>query len=406
MTSGLQSVFTAFAWVLLGLGSLASTVAAMWVTLSLARSASQAQQWETSEAWLWLIAIIVTLGIPFALATWKHQGDARRLSLTMAWLPMLWNTGGLLFATQLIPDLMGTALRGQGAWVAADRVGDTHSATRVMSALGHHAADVVDPQPLVDAEPITAAPTLRLAPSPGVELAKAIGVPFTEEGTAILVDVELEGPQGATAKLPYLFDTGASFTTISSETAAALGIVVPADAPMLTFNTASGPRESKMVHLPALHLGEVTIEGLLVSVCDGCVNESHVGLLGHNVMQRFFSWADYKNRRMLLIPRTGDEAPNRAYDIEPVVDLQVEGAAEVWLGRVRWILQVENRGTVPLTNVTPVVRFADGPSLRGEAIDLIPPGEMRRSLVEGRASIEGKGESRGHYTLGLAEAYW
>ncbi len=161
-----------------------------------------------------------------------------------------------------------------------------------------------------------------------------------------------------------------------------------------------------MVHLPVLQLGQVAIPGLLVSVCDACVNERTEGLLGLNVMREFFVQMDYKNQRMQLLPRVVEAAPNRAYDIEPVVELKVEGAAEVWLGRVRWMVLVRNRGTVPLRNVVPVVEFTDGPTLRGATIAEIAPGKVGRALVEGKASVDGKADTKGHYTLGLAEAYW
>lgn len=407
LTSTLKSILLALVWVLFALGSLASTVIAVWIVTSMARAAADGSGFTSSAAWIWFIAVVITLALPFALAVWKHQGDARRISLTMAWLPMLWNAGGLVVATQIIPDIMASALRSQGAWVAADRFGDAHSATRVLSALGHHSAEVVSPEP----DPVarragTGVPPLPLSASGEVDLAKALAVPFTEEGTAILMQVVLEGEGGTELALPYLFDTGASFTTISSDTAAQLGVDVPAEAPTLTFNTASGPRESRMVYLPALRLNGVRIEGLLVSVCDGCVNERTQGLLGHNVMREFFAQIDYKNQRMVLVPRVSEAHPNRAYDIEPVVKLAVEGAAEVWLGRVRWVVEVHNRGTEPIRDVVPVVKFADGPTLRGERIEAVGPGETGRSLVEGRASLDGSGSSKGHYTLGLAEAYW
>ncbi len=395
----------ALVWVLLGLGSLASMVTAVWITVSMARAAAVGRAgFTTSAVWIWLVALLITLGVPFAIAVWKHQGDARRISLTMAWLPMLWNAGGLLMAMQMMPDIMASALRGQGAWVAQDQFGDSHSATRVMSALGHHVADFTSPGP--DAQPSTnARGTLPFADVGDVDHSKALSVPFAEEGTAILMDVTLHGPK-AELELPYLFDTGASYTTISSTQAAKLGIAVPEDAPTLTFNTASGPRESRMVHLPALELGQVRIAGLLVSVCDACVNERTQGLLGLNVMREFFVQMDYKNQRMQLLPRMAEAHPNRAYDIEPVVELKVEGAAEVWLGRVRWTVLVRNRGTAPLANVVPVVKFTDGPVLRGAPIAEIAPGTTGRSLVEGKASLDGKTDTKGHYTLGLTEAYW
>jgi hypothetical protein len=160
-----------------------------------------------------------------------------------------------------------------------------------------------------------------------------------------------------------------------------------------------------MVYLPALRVGQVRVEGLLVSVCDGCVNEGHAGLLGQNVMRRFLANIDFKNGRMLLLPRLGEERPNRAYDIEPVVEMKVEGTPEVWLGRVRWTVLVGNRSTVPIRDLTPTVKFTDGPTLVGKTIPLIEPGEVGKSLVQGEAS-SGPGGSKGHYQLGLSQAFW
>lgn len=403
-TSPVRTVATALLWVVLGLGSLASTVVALWICTSLAHGASAHAGGLTQHAtWNWFVAILITLGIPFAISAWQSAGDSRNISLTMTWLPMLWNTAGIALGTQLIPDLMGSALRGHGAWIVADRLGDTHSATRVLSALGHHTAEVIAPPEAGNLESLGFATTPR---DPTLmDHSRAISVPMVDGGTAIFVNAVLEGRQGNFVELPYLFDTGASFTTISTQTAADLGIDIPEDAPVLTFNTASGPRESRMVYLPAVRIGQVRVEGLLVSVCDGCVNKRHFGLLGQNVMRRFFVEIDFLSGRTLLVPRILDERPNRAYDIEPVVEMDLDGAPEVWLGRIRWIVTVKNNGTVPIHDVTPVVRFTDGPALRGKVIPEIPPGGMGRSLVEGRAS-DGRGNSRGHYQLVLAEAYW
>lgn len=404
LTSSAGSVLAALGWVLLGLGSLASLVVAMWVSASLTRAAGGPTESALSAAWPWVVAIVMTLGLPFAVAVWRHQGDARRISLTMAWLPMLWNAGGLLLGTQVVPDIMAHALRTQGAHIAADRLGDSHSATRVMSALGHRAADSIE-KTHVEAITTRRLDDGREPNNSGVDLSRALSVPFAEEETAILVDVTLHGPN-STQSLPYLFDTGASFTTISSKTAANLGIQVPADAPTLTFNTASGPRESRMVYLPAIEIGEVMIHGMLVSVCDACVNERTQGLLGLNVMREFIVEMDAKNQRMLLAPRLAGENPNRAKDIEPVVQLKIEGAAEMWLGMVRWVVLIENRGTVPVRDLVPVVEFTDGPRLVGAKIDEIAPGAVGRSLVEGKAKLEGSADSSGHYTLRLARAQW
>ncbi len=407
LTSTVQSIGSALLWVLLAMGSLAATLVAFWIVLALAKAAfAREAAVLAGGAWIWLLATLVTVGLPVGLAMWKHHGAPRHLRRAMVWLPLAVNGCGLALASQVIPDVLGSALRGHGAWIAADRLGDSHAATRVMSALGHDAADQLDPAGVV----MPAGSTLDewTAQADGaVERDKALAVPFTEEGTAILMDVTFDAAGvGERLTLPYLFDTGASFTTISSATATKLGIPVPDDAPLLTFNTASGPRESRMVHLPSLWVGDVQIHNLLVSVCDGCVNERHHGLLGHNVMREFFAQIDFKNQRMVLLPRVPPVRGNRAYDIEPVVELEVEGTAEVWLGRVRWVVRVHNRGSVPVHDVVPVVKFADGPVLRGKPIVEIAPGAVGRSLIEGRATLDGKGDSKGHYTLGLAEAFW
>jgi hypothetical protein len=191
LTSTLRSVLVALLWVVLGLGSLASTVVALWVVLCLSKFAAGGEGYAVFH---WALAIIITLALPFALATWRHQKDARRISLTMAWLPMLWNTTGLLLGTQLVPDLMGSALRGQGAWVTTNRLGDSHSATRVMSALGHHAADYVAPEntPMVVERGI---PDIS-ADEQDVDRSRAVSVPLAEEGTAIFIDATLEGHSG------------------------------------------------------------------------------------------------------------------------------------------------------------------------------------------------------------------
>lgn len=397
----MQSVLFALLWVLLGLGSLASAVVALWVVLSLARAAAVGG----GNAFLpWFIAVALTLGLPFALAVWKHQHAPKKISLTMAWLPMVWNTLGLLAVSQLVPDIVGEALRGQGSAVAAETLGESHSATRVMSALGHHTADAVDPEP-PPTVPDRAAPPLPSADA-DLDLAKAISVPLEEQGTAIFVDVGLEGYGGRHAKKTYLFDTGASYTTLSTQAAAELGIVIPEDAPVLEFDTAKGRRESRMVYLPALRLGQVRIEGLVVSVCDKCINGRHTGLLGQNVMRRFLARIDFQGGRMLLIPRTGETRPNRAYDIGPMVQMEVEGDPVMWGDRVHWVIEVHNRSTVPIRDVIPTANFTGGPNLQGAKIDEIGPGEVGRSLVKGKVGSAAQRKTEGHFKLGLSEAYW
>lgn len=377
---------------------------ALWCNFSLARTAQLDAR--VGAPWLWLLAFVVTLGLPVALAVWKYGTDGRRLSAAMMWLPLFWNLGAILLCTQVIPGLLVESLRAQGD-LAGKRFGDSHKVARILSAVGHGLADRLAPPvpaaPRAGARTSTAAPAPQAIPAGGGAPGTAIAVPFSAAGNAILMTVELEGPAGR-LELPYLFDTGASFTTVHTETAAKLGLTVPADAPTLQFNTASGPRESRMVFLPKLRLGGIELHGLLVSVCDGCANDRSQGLLGLNVMREFLVEMDYQAERMKLLPRPHDGRANRAYDIYPAVQIEVEGSPEIWLGRIRWVLLVKNRSTVAIENVVPEVHFSDGQRMTGAPIARIEPGGSGRSLVEGKTLAEDH-EKLG-FTLALAEAYW
>lgn len=393
-----KAVFSALGWVLTSLASLAIGLIALLTAFSLARAANEGAH----VGWMLLLALGLTFGLPFLLAAWRHHHEPRKIRATMAWLPSVWNAVGLAIATLLVPDLLGTALRGS-EWFVQGRFGDDHSATRAMSALGHEAADVIDPEGGEFPEPLG---LLGPAGAADVSLDRAITVPFSDKGAAIFLDVALEGPHGEVARTNYLFDTGASYTTITSAMARELGIAVPDDAPTLEFNTASGLRTSRMVHLPALRLGDVRITGLLVSVCDSCATERTGGLLGLNVMREFFVQMDYQGNQMQLVPRIHERRANRAYDIEPVIDMQIEGRPEIWLGRIRWIVTLENKGTVALHDVMPRVDFKSGPTLYGEPVEAIGPGEIGRSLLVGEVTEDSEDASSVEFTLTLAEAYW
>ena len=109
---------------------------------------------------------------------------------------------------------------------------------------------------------------------------------------------------------------------------------------------------------------------------------------------------------MLLIPRTGETRPNRAYDIGPMVQMEVEGDPVMWGDRVHWVIEVHNRSTVPIRDVIPTANFTGGPNLQGAKIDEIGPGEGGRSLVKGKVGSAAQRKTEGHFKLGLSEAYW
>jgi len=389
----IASLLASLGWVVLGLLSLLTGLIALITTTAMGHSANPG----TDALWVWLTAFGISFGVPFALSAWKHSGSPDRIRATMAWLPTVWNTAGLLVATMLIPDITGTALR-KLDWVVQGQLGDSHPTTRALSALGHELAEEIDPAG-------GDFPAPRLKPST-LSLENAISVPMAHDGAAIFLDVQLGGPSGK-RDLTYLFDTGASYTTITSDVAHELGLVVPKDAPTLEFNTATGLRESRMIYLDSLAFAGITVNGILVSVCDSCATEHTSGLLGLNVMREFFVQMDYQDRQMQLIPRMHEGRPNRAYDIEPLVHMEIEDHPEIWLGRVRWVILLTNNSSRALEEVLPRVEFKNGPILFGQRIGRIAAGAQARSLLVGRATANTT--ERGgsvEFTLSLAEAHW
>jgi clan AA aspartic protease (TIGR02281 family) len=393
-SGGLASIFASLGWVLLGVASLLTGAVAVIAIMAMAHQATP----ERSPALLMGLAIGLTFVLPFALVSWKHWGDPTRIRTTMAWFPMVWSLSGLVIGTQLIPDLVGSALRNADR-IVEGQFGQDSTFTRAMSSAGHQAADVINP----GGEELIAPRGVETS----VDLDHALTLPIQRERNAIFVDVSLHGSNGNSVDRKYLFDTGASFTTITSETAAELGIEVPDNAPTVEFNTASGLRVSRVVYLPALSIGGIEVPSLLVSVCDPCATDLAAGLLGLNVMREFVVQMDYQAHNIRLLPRVHEGEPDRAYDIRQVVNSRIRGRADIMLERVRWPVEIENRGQVALRDVMPLVEFTDGPTLYGAPIERIEPGEKAVSLVSGPVG-EGSTntEQRREFTIRIAEAKW
>ena len=369
---------------LAAVASILSVAAGFWFVSTLVRGTDPGGALGAGGLWL---AVALVLGVPVALAFWKHPRKPQRALRTLAYLPVVWNTGLVLAALRLVPDLAADALVAHGAYLAARPFGDTAPQTRLLSAAGQRLAaaartDATDP--------------------PGDPPATSVGlvVPFRASGASIVTEVTLDGPAG-TVQGRYVLDTGASYTTITAAHAAALGLDVPPDAPRLEFHTAAGPVESRVVFLPALRMGGVRLDRLAVSICDDCASGDADGLLGLNVLRRFLIQTDYVRDRMILLPRTSDPARDHAFDIQAMTEVELVGPADVWLGTVHWVLRVRNRAPVPIQDVVPAVRFLDGPTLRGNPIARIEPGAAATTLVQGTV-----GDGDASFVLEIARARW
>jgi clan AA aspartic protease (TIGR02281 family) len=348
-----------------------------------------------AHAWHWVAALSLAFGLPALLAFWKHPREFSKLSSTMTWLPGLCAGVWFVLAVVFTPSWASRGLLHTDGLVAA-ALGDSHPATRLVAASAHEAAAQIDPKSIQE-------PPFATVQEVGRDPSRAHVIDLVGDGAGIFVDVVLTGPKGE-SKHRYLFDTGASYTTITSEMARELGIEVPSDAPSIEFSTAAGARSSKMVYLPKLQIGKESLNGLLVSICDSCATERYPGLLGINALREFYIEMDYQSARMELVPRIYDGPANRAYDILPMTTLSIEGRPELWMRHVRWVTLVTNRAKVPIRNVIPKVEFNNGTVLYGDPIAEIAPGASAKSLVRGRAAT--KSSAHVEFTLRLAQAQW
>jgi hypothetical protein len=261
-------------------------------------------------------------------------------------------------------------------------------------------------RPRVEAEPSPRPPPIPDAVPEVVDPKHDIVVDFDPDEPGIYLDVELEGPSGQRKRLAYLFDSGASFLTITTATAGELGIEIPADAPRIEFHTAAGMRSVAMVQLSGLTVGPVRIPNLAVSICDPCATERGAGLLGLNVIREFVVQTDYQASQMRLLPRAYEGRPNRAYDIQPMLEIAIDGPAQIRDGDVEWVVALRNNSPIAVEAVVPRVNFKNAKQLRGAAVARIEPGETGRSVVAGKVLSADEDGSALSYTLSLAEAYW
>lgn len=136
----------------------------------------------------------------------------------------------------------------------------------------------------------------QIAPS---EQLMAAAATLTEEAEAHAIELPYEG-SGRRLSIPVVFrhgskevetfmmlDTGATYTTLPRSVMDMLGIEVPANAPVLTLNTANGQRKARAVLVDSVWLGDIEISGVAVTECEDCSNGEDVGLLGLNVSGMF-----------------------------------------------------------------------------------------------------------------------
>lgn len=170
------------------------------------------------------------------------------------------------------------------------------------------------------AAPARPRPAPAPRPLPQAEADEAVVLAYRGDGRELDVEVALDGPDYGD-RFRMIFDTGASFTTVTPEALAEIDVAIPSDAPRVTLNTAGGQIRAPLVLLDAVWMGDVPVEWVTVAACPSCTAPGRAGLLGLNVSSQFRVEIDHDRRRIHLEPSPGD----RRHDVRPWLELRARG---------------------------------------------------------------------------------
>ena len=169
----------------------------------------------------------------------------------------------------------------------------------------------------------------------------------------------------------------------------------PPGAPVLTLNTANGPRDAEVTVVDRVWLGDLSLEGVAITGCEDCASSDASGLLGLNVAGAFNITIDADRREVVFSLR---ERHDRNLDVRPFTDL--DGRFVRYPGGwVELSLDVANRGPRPILRAETKVACGD----EAWIVDVsdVPAGETR--LVTRRLPVHRGCDG---YRLSLERAWW
>lgn len=155
----------------------------------------------------------------------------------------------------------------------------------------------------------------------GVGTTRSIRLEYERRGQSILVPARV-----ASREVYFIFDTGASYTTLTSDFAARVGASPRPTYPSAMVQTAGGVMETQFSLMNALRLGSQRIENVSFTVCDACGGYEHqglpiVGLLGLNVLRRYRVSVDDSSGVVELEPHS--DFDDRSADLEPWIQSEI-----------------------------------------------------------------------------------
>jgi predicted aspartyl protease len=164
--------------------------------------------------------------------------------------------------------------------------------------------------------PPKVAPVVVPPPIPEEPL-RELAVPLERRGSSYYVAARLNGR----VDVNYLYDTGASLTTVDRATLQKLGVQIPENAATIRTSTANGVVEVPLVVLDSIDVGGARVTGgFTVSLCEPCSDGRKSGLLGLNFSRRYLVTLDEGAKQLRLVPRV--EMLDHRFDVEPFLKYQ------------------------------------------------------------------------------------
>lgn len=258
-------------------------------------------------------------------------------------------------------------------------------------------ADSLPDEPAVASPEIAEASALTTPPPPPATATlndDQIALPYEGEGRRMSVPVIFANGDRE-LEVDMMFDTGATYTTLSLDVLARLGIHPGPDDPVIRLHTANGERDAQVVLVDEVWLGDLQLEGVAIATCDDCASTDTVGLLGLNVASGYNLSIDADRREVVFTRRASFD---RKLDVKPFVDLSATFTRFPG-GRVEVKVQLDNASRRTIERATTSIQCDD--HLWEVGLDTLQPGLVGRAHQ--RLPTHPPCEQ---YQIALHEAYW
>lgn len=227
---------------------------------------------------------------------------------------------------------------------------------------------------------------------------------FRRHGSVPEVEIKL-----GSVPTRYLWDTGASFLTLTGRMARRLGAYPGRNAPSLVVHTANGRVRTRVGLLRSVTIGRVRLRHVAFVLCNACADTSSnvQGLLGSNVQRRFRFMVDHSKGHIELRPQPAPQWRNQALDMRPFLKpKRLKGSTlNVLVRRVfRLSALVHNRAPISVHGLRYQVTYMRGKRQVGQrsfAVRSLHAGQRRTISFMDKSAPKFQ-----RYRLELIQGHW